>query len=246
MRQIILGGAIAFGLVATSAAIAQPGYNQGGGGYSQGPSQGQGWDRDAFWRGAPQGLRERIDYMQQRINRGMSDGSLDPHEARRAQYTLSGIRRDAARYRYSRDPALRDNLQARLDNLGQHIRWDRHYGPTGNSGAGAERSGYVGQPGGRDPYGTQYDASRDYREGGNYSERPMTANDQVYRGSDGRYYCKHNDGTTGLVIGGIGGAVAGNVIDGGHNRVAGTLIGGALGALVGKSIDQNNSDVRCR
>ena len=44
----------------------------------------------------------------------------------------------------------------------------------------------------------------------------------------------------------VGGAVVGNVIDGGRNRVAGTLIGGALGALVGKSIDQSNSDVRCR
>jgi uncharacterized protein YcfJ len=74
----------------------------------------------------------------------------------------------------------------------------------------------------------------------------MGRDDYVYRGSDGRYYCKRNDGTTGLIIGGVGGAVLGNVIDGGHNRAAGTLIGGALGALAGKSIDQSNSDVRCR
>ncbi len=69
--------------------------------------------------------------------------------------------------------------------------------------------------------------------------------DEVYRGSDGRYYCKRSDGTTGLIVGAIGGAVLGNVIDGGHERAAGTLLGGALGAILGKSIDQN-SDVRCQ
>ncbi len=94
-------------------------------------------------------------------------------------------------------------------------------------------------------YRTEYDASRYYREGPNYRERRLTAQDEVYVGSDGRYYCKRNDGTTGLVIGAAVGGLLGNIIDGGRNRVGGTLIGGALGALAGKSIDQN-SDVRCR
>ncbi len=74
----------------------------------------------------------------------------------------------------------------------------------------------------------------------------LTSNDQVYRGSDGRYYCKRNDGTTGLIIGGAGGR---------HRRQRnrrrpqprrGTLIGGALGAMLGKKVDQSNSDYRCR
>ncbi|WP_375396869.1 glycine zipper 2TM domain-containing protein [uncultured Sphingomonas sp.] len=95
-------------------------------------------------------------------------------------------------------------------------------------------------------YATTYDASRDYRDDPRYQERRLSANDQVYRGSDGRYYCKRSDGTTGLIIGGAAGGVLGNVVDGGRNRVAGTLIGGALGALLGKSVDQQNSDVRCR
>jgi hypothetical protein len=95
-------------------------------------------------------------------------------------------------------------------------------------------------------YRTDYDATRYYRDDSRYQERTLSANDQVYRGSDGRYYCKRNDGTTGLIIGGIGGAVAGNVVDGGRNRAAGTLIGGALGALLGKSVDQNSDPVRCR
>jgi hypothetical protein len=177
---------------------------------------------DDFWRGAPSGLRERIDWLQQRINRGASDGSLGPQEAHRAQWQLESIKRDAA------------TLQQRLDDLSRNIRWLRHNGAGGYGG-----------PGDRDPYATDYDASRYYRDDPHYQERHLSANDEVYRGSDGRYYCKRNDGTTGLIIGAVGGGAIGNVIDGGHNRVAGTLIGGALGALAGKAIDQN-SDVRCR
>jgi hypothetical protein len=96
-----------------------------------------------------------------------------------------------------------------------------------------------------DPYATEYDAARYYRDDPRYQERVLTAEDQVYRGSDGRYYCRRSDGTTGLVVGGVGGALIGNVIDGGRHRTAGTLIGGALGALMGRAIEQN-ADVRCR
>ena len=91
-----------------------------------------------------------------------------------------------------------------------------------------------------------YDPGRYYREGPNYQERVLSQDDRVYRGNDGRYYCKRNDGTTGLIVGAVGGGILGNVIDGGHSRGVGTLLGGALGALAGKSVDQNNSQVRCR
>jgi len=91
-----------------------------------------------------------------------------------------------------------------------------------------------------------YDPAQYYRESPAYQERALASDDRVYRGNDGRYYCKRNDGTTGLVIGAVGGGILGNVIDGGHSRTAGTLIGGAVGALAGRSIDQNNSQVRCR
>jgi hypothetical protein len=89
-----------------------------------------------------------------------------------------------------------------------------------------------------------YDPSRYYRPG--QGERVLAADDRVYRGTDGRYYCKRNDGTTGLIVGAAGGGILGNVIDGGHSRIVGTLIGGAAGALAGKAIDQNTSEVRCR
>ena len=98
----------------------------------------------------------------------------------------------------------------------------------------------------RDPYATDYDASRYYRDDPRYSERRLSEQDMVYRGSDGRYYCKRSDGTTGLIIGGVAGGLLGNVIDGGRRRTGGTLIGGALGALMGRSVEQSQQDVRCR
>ncbi|WP_243406022.1 glycine zipper 2TM domain-containing protein [Sphingosinicella sp. YJ22] len=95
-----------------------------------------------------------------------------------------------------------------------------------------------------DRYATDYDAARYYRDDPRYRERVLGANDQVYRGSDGRYYCRRSDGTTGLIIGGAAGGLLGNVIDGGRNRTAGTLIGGALGALLGREVERQ--EVRCR
>ena len=100
-----------------------------------------------------------------------------------------------------------------------------------------------------DRYENGYDPSRDYRSGANYQEHALAADERVYAGSDGRYYCKRSDGTTGLIVGGAAGGILGNVIDGGHSRTAGTLIGAAIGALAGKSIDQNsssNNQIRCR
>jgi Ni/Co efflux regulator RcnB len=97
-----------------------------------------------------------------------------------------------------------------------------------------------------DPYETDYDAARYYRDDPRYQERRLGADDYVYRGSDGRYYCRRSDGTTGLIIGGAAGGILGNVIDGGRHRTGGTLIGGALGALLGRSIEQNQADIRCR
>lgn len=95
-------------------------------------------------------------------------------------------------------------------------------------------------------YSTQYDAARDYHDEPQYQERTLSENDRVYRGSDGRYYCKRTDGTTGLLIGGAAGGILGNVIDGGHNRIGGTLIGGALGAILGKKVEKDNAEYKCR
>lgn len=125
-------------------------------------------------------------------------------------------------------------------------------GSTGYSAGGyreAPASGYYNNdansyPGDRDENG--YDPSRYYRSGSNYRERVLSADERVYAGNDGRYYCKRSDGTTGLVIGGAAGGILGNVIDGGRSRIVGTLLGGAAGALAGKAVDQSQSQVRCR
>ncbi|WP_413629774.1 glycine zipper 2TM domain-containing protein [Novosphingobium sp. JCM 18896] len=196
-----------------------------------------GWDRDAFWRDAPSDTRQRVEFLQQRIDAGVRDGSLTRNEARDLDRRLDTIRRDARRGSLS--ASRRDSLQARMDDLSRQIRWQRRDGDDryGN------RDGYND-----DRYRTDYDASRYYRDDPRYTERSLSYNDEVYRGSDGRYYCKRSDGTTGLIVGAIGGGVLGNVIDGGRNRVGGTLIGGALGALLGRTVEQNsaNSNVRCR
>jgi hypothetical protein len=91
-----------------------------------------------------------------------------------------------------------------------------------------------------------YEPSRYYRDGGNYQERVLSNDDRVYRGNDGRYYCKRNDGTTGLIIGAAGGGILGNVIDGGRSRTVGTLLGAAIGGLAGRAIDKQQQEVRCR
>jgi hypothetical protein len=94
-----------------------------------------------------------------------------------------------------------------------------------------------------DPRYGSYDASRYYRQG-NYSERRLGRNDRVYRGGDGRYYCRRSDGTTGLIIGALAGGLLGNALDGGRSSTLGTLLGAGGGALLGKSVDRGN--VRCR
>lgn len=93
-----------------------------------------------------------------------------------------------------------------------------------------------------------YDPARDYRSG-NYRERVLTEDDRIYRGQDGRYYCKRNDGTTGLIVGAAAGGLFGNVIAGGRSRTLGTLLGAVAGGALGNSAERNQAnrqDVRCR
>ncbi|HEX8420816.1 MAG TPA: glycine zipper 2TM domain-containing protein [Sphingomonas sp.] len=104
--------------------------------------------------------------------------------------------------------------------------------------------GYDQAPDDRDE--GSYDPSRYYRVGPNYQERVLSTHDRVYSGSDGRYYCKRSDGTTGLIVGAAGGGILGNVIDGGRSRTVGTLLGAAVGGLAGRAVEQNNGQVRCR
>ena len=96
-----------------------------------------------------------------------------------------------------------------------------------------------------DPSYGGYYADRYYRDDARrYRERRLSREDRVYRGRDGRYYCRRSDGTTGLIVGGIAGGVLGNLIAPGGSETLGTVLGAAAGAAVGASVDRN--EVRCR
>lgn len=80
----------------------------------------------------------------------------------------------------------------------------------------------------------------------NYGE-PVYANSTVWRGNDGRYYCKRSNGTTGLLIGGAGGALLGREIAGRNgDRTLGAILGAAGGALLGRAVDKGISGSSCR
>lgn len=66
---------------------------------------------------------------------------------------------------------------------------------------------------------------------------------KTYRGDNGRYYCKRRGGTTGAVVGGVGGALVGRAIDG--RGITGTLLGAGAGALAGREIERSRSTRRC-
>lgn len=95
-----------------------------------------------------------------------------------------------------------------------------------------------------DPRYGNYYADRYYRDGRHYKARRLGHNDRIYRGSDGRYYCRRSDGTTGLIIGAAVGGLLGNQIARGDSKTVGTIIGAGAGALLGREIDRG--EVRCR
>ena len=95
-----------------------------------------------------------------------------------------------------------------------------------------------------DPAYGGYYADRYYRDDRRYGERRLSRDERVYRGRDGRYYCRRSDGTTGLIIGGIAGGILGNIIAPGDSKTLGTILGAGAGAAAGAAIDAN--DVKCR
>lgn len=64
---------------------------------------------------------------------------------------------------------------------------------------------------------------------------------RVYRGTNGRYYCRRGNGTVGTIVGAGAGALVGSAVTHG---IAGPIIGGVGGALLGRSIGRHT--VRCR
>lgn len=87
----------------------------------------------------------------------------------------------------------------------------------------------------------------DYRYGrsARYYGEPIRRDTRIWRARDGRYYCRKEDGTTGLLIGaGVGGLIGHEVAGRGGDRTLGAILGAAGGAILGRAIDR--SDSRCR
>ena len=86
-------------------------------------------DRYGYWRGAGQGIRERADFLQQRIDRNAQSGRLSRREAENAYADLRDIRRQDERLRNRDGGRLngpdRQYLQDRLDRSFRNLHFDR-------------------------------------------------------------------------------------------------------------------------
>ncbi|MBO9603200.1 MAG: glycine zipper 2TM domain-containing protein [Novosphingobium sp.] len=92
---------------------------------------------------------------------------------------------------------------------------------------------------GRHHYSNTYDSYGRYRE-----PRRLHRGDRMWQGKDGRYYCRRDNGTTGLIIGAAGGALVGRAVDTHGERTTGTILGAVVGGLLGREVDRGNA--RCR
>lgn len=123
MKRIIV--ALAASTLAASTMVASPALAQWA------PRPGQSWDRNSFWQGAPASPWERIQFLQDRVNRGVADGSLDRRQAWHIQSQLNGVRQWIRSMHWQGErltPDQRERVQARLDNISRQIRWMRHGG----------------------------------------------------------------------------------------------------------------------
>lgn len=86
---------------------------------------------------------------------------------------------------------------------------------------------------------------RIYDDRGRYFEpRRLGRNDRVWRDDRGRWRCRRDNGTTGLIIGAGAGALLGRTIDTQGDRTLGTVLGAAGGGLLGRELDRGY--IRCR
>jgi len=126
-----------------------------------------------------------------------------------------------------RDDRRDERREAREERRDRRDRYDNRYDDRWDAGYGA------------------WDPAPYYRhDNRRYRARRMGRADVIYRGSDDRYYCRRDDGTTGLIVGGIAGGVLGNIVARERSRTLGTIIGASAGAIIGQSIDRG--DVVCR
>lgn len=85
-----------------------------------------------------------------------------------------------------------------------------------------------------DRRGYHRDYRGDHHRGDRYVDRRGYRDDRGYR-------CRKSGGTTGLLVGGVAGALLGRAVDTRGDRAPGTIIGAGAGALAGRAIDRNGS-----
>lgn len=85
---------------------------------------------------------------------------------------------------------------------------------------------------------------RNHYDDRGYRGEPVYAHTRIWRGHDGRYYCRKDNGTTGLLVGAAVGGVIGHEVAGYGDRTLGAILGAAGGAILGRAIDRSNT--RCR
>lgn len=131
-------------------------------------------------------------------------------------------------------PALAQHWRGHHDN-GRHLGHYKHHRDR------AEWRHYDWNhrpPGYRHYYADRYYVGRGYRP------VRVTRYTRIYRGGNGRYYCRRSDGTTGLIVGAALGGLLGHSLGYGDSRLAATLIGAGAGGLLGRAIDRGS--LTCR
>lgn len=119
------------------------GYYDSRGNWVEGAPDGR-WDEDGRWStanangygynasyggvDAPRDVRQRFAWLNERVRRGVDDGSLSRREANRALRDLDSVQREERRLR-RRDGRLASQdeayIQSRLDTISSEIRWSR-------------------------------------------------------------------------------------------------------------------------
>jgi hypothetical protein len=88
------------------------------------------WGHDEVWRGASQDPYQRIAFLQQRLDRAVQQGALDPAEAHRVAYRLDELRRSADNQRRRHHGYLSQNIldyiNQRLDRVSQRLDRRQH------------------------------------------------------------------------------------------------------------------------
>lgn len=193
------------------------------------PWQGSDWRRshwqqvDERWHNGPRDRRY--------VDRNEVRESRD--RAERERYDLRDAYRSGDPRRIARE--RRDYARADREYRQDSRDWERRRDWNGGWN-NWNRSGYT--------QGGSWRPETYYRDSRHYQPRQLARNDAIYRGYDGRYYCRRSDGTTGLILGALGGGVLGNIIAPGGSKTLGSILGGGLGAVLGNQVDRGRAVCR--